>query len=310
MSRAYGGGAMQNLPMDLLRTFIKAIDLGSLTRAAESVGRTQSAVSLQIRRLEEVADVALFKRDAHRLQLTPEGKQLAQYARRILALNDEALASMRRPDIEGRVRLGAPHEYTASLLPEFLGKFAQSHPNVMLEVTSDLTKNLLRRLQNGEFDLVIALHHESDKSGGNSIFTEAVVWIASADHTSHQRTPLPLVVAPPPCIYRDLMLRSLNQRSRPCRITYVSSSYNGIAAAVHSGLGVSVMTASTMPSGIMILDERHGFPSLGNLQVRLHREKPNPPLVIARLEEYISDSFAHTRVLGMLAGNSLAARAT
>lgn len=301
------GSRMQNLPMDLLRTFVKAIELGSLTRAAESVGRTQSAVSLQIRRLEDVADVVLFKRDAHRLQLTPEGKQLAQYARRILALNDEALASMRRPDIEGRVRLGAPHEYTASLLPEFLGKFAQSHPNVMLEVTSDLTKNLLRRLQNGDLDLVIALHHESDHGGGDSVFTEAVVWITSPDHTSHERTPLPLVVAPPPCIYRDLMLRSLNQRSIACRITYLSSSYNGIAAAVRAGLGVSVITASTRPPGIMTLDERNGFPPLGNLQVRLHRADANPPQAITRLEEYIADSFAQTRALGMLAGRDLLA---
>jgi len=286
---------MQNIPTDLLRTFVTAIDLGSFTRAAEAVGRTQSAVSLQIRRLEEVAKVALFVRDAHRLHLTPEGRLLAQYARRILALNDEALSSLRRPNVEGRVRLGAPHEYTASLLPEFLGKFAQSHPNVMLEVTSDLSKNLLRRLRNGALDLVIALHHETDAGGGRSVSTEAVVWITSADHSSHQRTPLPLVVAPPPCIYRDLMLRSLNQRNRSCRITYLSSSYNGIAAAVRAGLGVSVMTARTRPAGLMTLDERSGFPPLGNLEVRLHRADAQPPEAITRLEDYVTESFAQIR---------------
>ena len=143
---------MQNIPTDLLRTFTKAIDSGSFTRAGDLVGRTPSAISLQIKRLEEIVDVHLFKRDSRKLLLTPEGKSLAQYARRILALNDEALAVLRQPSVAGRIRLGAPHEYTASFLPDFLGKFAQSHPNVMLEVTSDLSKNLLNRQSSGEFD--------------------------------------------------------------------------------------------------------------------------------------------------------------
>lgn len=299
MRNIYDGRIMQNIPMDLLRTFVKAIDTGSFTRAAEIVGRTQSAVSLQIRRLEETVNATLFQRDAHRLQLTPEGKSLAQYARRILALNDEALASLHRPDVEGRVRLGAPHEYTASLLPEFLGKFAQAHPNVMLEVTSDLSKNLLRRQQNGEFDLVIALHDESDRAGGNRIFTEPIVWIASADHASHQRDPLPLVVAPPPCIYRDWILRTLNQANWPCRITYLSSSYNGITAAVRAGLGVTVMSGSTRPFGLITLGEREGLPALGNLELRLHRASAHPSEAITRLEEYIAGSFANAGVPGM-----------
>ena len=287
---------MQNIPTELLRTFMKAIDLGSFTRAAEQVGRTQSAVSLQIRRLEEVVDAQLFQRDAHRLQLTTEGKSLAQFARRILALNDEALASMRQPDVAGRIRLGAPHEYTASLLPEFLGKFAQSHPNVMLEVTSDLSKTLLRRQANGEFDLVIALHDESERAGGALLFTEPLVWIAGADHERHLQSPLPLVVAPPPCIYRYRILQTLNGLHRPCRIVYLSSSYNGISAAVRAGLGVTVMTGSAAPDGVRKLGERDGFPPLGHLQLRLHRGATKPTEAILRLEEYIAGSFASPEV--------------
>ena len=285
---------MQNIPMELLRTFVKAIDTGSFTRAAEVVGRTQSAVSLQIKRLEDLVDHQLFQRDAHRLQLTQEGQSLAQYARRILALNDEALASLQRPDVAGRVCLGAPHEYTASLLPEFLGKFAQSHPNVMLEVTSDLSMNLLRRQQNGEFDLVIALHDASDPPGGARIFTEPLVWITSADHARHEQSPLPLVVAPPPCIYRHRMLQTLNRLGQPCRIVYLSSSYNGISAAVRAGLGLTVMADSTTPAGVRRLDERDGFPPLGQLEVRLHRAADSRSKAIARLEEYIAGSFAST----------------
>lgn len=283
---------MQNIPMELLRTFVKAIDSGSFTRAADMVGRTPSAVSLQIKRLEEVVNVTLFQRDAHKLQLTAEGRAMAQHARRILALNDEILNNLRQPTVAGRVRLGAPHEYTASLLPEFLGKFAQSHPNVMLEVTSDLSKSLLRRQQAGEFDLVIALHEDSAPDGGQRIFNEPLVWVGSADHSRHTQTPLPLVLAPPPCIYRNRMLQALNQIERPCRIVYLSSSYNGIAAAVQAGIGVTAMAGSTTPRGSVILGEREGLPELGQLELRLHRGAGTATEALVRLEEYIAGSFA------------------
>lgn len=283
---------MQNIPMELLRTFVKAIDSGSFTRAADMVGRTPSAVSLQIKRLEEVVNVTLFQRDAHKLHLTAEGRAMAQHARRILALNDEILNNLRQPTVAGRVRLGAPHEYTASLLPEFLGKFAQSHPNVMLEVTSDLSKSLLRRQQAGEFDLVIALHEDSAPDGGQRIFNEPLVWVGSADHSRHMQTPLPLVLAPPPCIYRNRMLQALTQIERPNRIVYLSSSYNGIAAAVQAGIGVTAMAGSTTPPGSVVLGERDGLPQLGQLELRLHRGPGTASEALVRLEEYIAGSFA------------------
>ncbi|MBP9048973.1 MAG: LysR family transcriptional regulator [Tabrizicola sp.] len=288
--------AAQNIPTDLLRSFISAVDLGSFTRAGHQVGRTQSAISLQIRRLEEVVDVKLFQRDAHRLQLTPEGKSLAQYARRILALNDEALASLRQPSVTGRIRLGAPHEYTASLLPEFLGKFARSHPNVMLEVTSDLSKSLIKRQANGELDLVVALHTEKDPVDGMLLYTEPLVWITGQDQERHLDPILPLVVAPPPCIYRDRILHTLNDLTRSCRIAYLSSSYNGIIAAVRAGMGVTVMTESTIPPGIRHLSERDGLPPLGQLSLRLHRAAGKPSDAIRALETYIAGSFSAPEV--------------
>lgn len=285
---------MQNIPMELLRTFVKAIEVGSFTRAAEAVGRTQSAVSVQIRRLEELTNVQLFHRDAHKLVLTSEGIFMAQYAQRILALNDEALANLRQPTVSGKVRLGAPHEYTASLLPEFLGKFAQAHPNVMLEVTSDLSKSLLRRQQDGEFDLVIALHDGSSGKGGRRIFTEPLVWIGSGDHDCYRQTPLPLVLAPAPCIYRDRILSALREVERACRIVYLSSSYNGISAAVRAGIGITGMTNSTKPPGCHVLPASIGLPQLGQLDVRLHRGPGKPSVALSRLEDYIAGSFAST----------------
>ena len=285
---------MRNIPMDLLRTFVKAIESGSLTRAASLVGRTQSAVSLQIRRLEEIVGTQLFLRDAHKLNLTADGQAFAQYARRILALNDEALASIQKPTVAGRVRLGAPHEYTASLLPEFLGKFAQSHPNVMLEVTSDLSRNLLRRQQEGEFDLVIALHEDRSNNDGRKIYTEPLTWVGSDDHARHQQSPIPLVLAPPPCMYRQRVLQALNQRKIPNQVTYLSSSYNGISAAVKAGIGITAMAGSTIPEGSRVLTESDGLPSLGQLELHLHRGSGKAFEALKKLEDYIEGSFSKT----------------
>ncbi|MEW6436377.1 MAG: LysR substrate-binding domain-containing protein [Pseudomonadota bacterium] len=286
---------LQNLSMDLLRTFLRVIDTHSFTRTAELIGRTQSAVTLQIQRLEEHVNAALFVRDARNLKLTPQGEMLAEYAQRILALNDEAVAAMRGLTVAGRVRLGAPHEYTASLLPDFLGKFAQSQPNVMLEVTSDLSKNLLERQQNGEFDLIIALHSDDGGSaGGKRIFVEPLVWISSLDHACEAQNPVPLVLAPAPCIYRYRMLQTLKAQERPCRISYLSSSYNAIMAAVRAGLGVTAVARSTVPSYARLISEHQGLPALGQVDVRLHRINNSPDDgAIAYLEQYIADSFAN-----------------
>lgn len=281
---------MINLPTELLRTFVKAVDTGSFTRAGELVGRTQSAVSLQVRRLEEMLDAPLFVRGTHRMRLTDAGTMLAGYARRMLALNDEAVASLRRPAVAGCVRLGTPHEYTASLLPVILGKFAQSHPGVMLEVTCDLSKNLLARQQKGEFDLVIALHDDPDEPGGTKVLTEPLVWVTSPDHARHEQRPLSLVVAPPPCIYRNRVMQALNRLALPWRVAYTSSSYSGITAAVRAGLGVTLLAASTVPEGVRTLGEREGLPAMGYLDVRLHTRPDGSSEAVDCLADYIASS--------------------
>ncbi|WP_112805694.1 LysR substrate-binding domain-containing protein [Ensifer sp.] len=281
---------MQNIPTELMRSFVKAIDGGSFTRAAQMVGRTQSAVSLQIKRLEDVVGVRLFQRDAHNLKLTVQGRTFAQYARRILALNDEVLALMQSPEVSGRVRLGAPSEYTDSLLPHLLGRFAQAHPNVMLEVTSDLSKNLLTRQKNGEFDLVVALHDDAQAGGGKPVHTEPLIWFTSADHFGHMQSPLPLVLAPPPCVYRRRMLQQLNRETKPCRIAYLSSSHSAVLAAVRAGLGVTAMAKSTLPGDVRLLGAADGLESLGHLEVRLHRlPTAESTEAIDYLETYIAE---------------------
>ncbi|HAF55408.1 MAG TPA: LysR family transcriptional regulator [Thauera sp.] len=282
---------MLNLPTELLRSFVKAVELGSFTRAGDAVGRTQSAISLQMRRLEEMLDTPLFERGTHRVRLTEEGATLADYARRVLALNDEAVASLRRPRVAGCLRLGAPHEYMASLLPTILGKFAQSHPGVTLEVTCDLSKNLLERQAKGEFDLVIALHDDGQRGGGVLVHTEPLVWISGIDHARHDQQPLSLVLAPPPCIYRNRVLHTLGRLNRSWRVSYTSSSYSGILAAVRAGLGVTLLAASTVPEGVRRLGEREGFPEMGVLDVCVHRNRENASEAANCLADYVAGSF-------------------
>lgn len=278
---------MVNIPTELLRTLVNAVDMGSFTRAGEAVGRTQSAISLQIRRLEEMLNVQLFVRGSHRVRLTEEGSILVDYARRMLALNDEAVSSLHRPKVAGSVRLGAPHEYTASLLPAILGKFAQSHPNVMLEVTCDLSKNLLARMERGEFDVVIALHDDPQDEGGIKVLTDPLVWVTSPDHACNDQSPLPLVLAPSPCIYRNRVLQKLNMLDRRWRIAYSSSSYSGITAAVRAGLGVTLIAASTVPEGVQVLGENDGFPDMGGLDVRVHTLPQRRSEALLRLVDYV-----------------------
>lgn len=217
---------------------------------------------------------------------------LFEYAKRMLALNDEAVGCLRPPKVAGCVRLGAPHEYSASLLPEILGKFAQSHPNVMLEETCDLSKNLLVRMEKGEFDLVIALHDDPADSRGTKIFTDPLVWVTSPDHARHEQRPLSLVVAPQPCIYRHRVLQYLNRLELPWRITYTSSSYGGITAAVRAGLGVTVMAGSTVPDGLRTLGEREKLPDMGHLDVRLHTVPELNSEAVLHLADYIAKRFA------------------
>jgi DNA-binding transcriptional LysR family regulator len=278
---------MKNLPMDLLRSYVTVLDAGGFTRAAQIIGRTQSAMSLQIKRLEEALGATLLDRSTHVLQPTEHGRRLYGYARRILALNDEVIGACSTTEVSGPVRFGAPNEFAASLLPEILGRFAQSHREVALDVKFDLSKNLLARMKKGEFDLVIALHDDTRDKSGTTLSKEPLVWVCSLDHDPHNRSPVPLVAAPEPCIYRNNMIAALRGMRKAWNIGYTSPSYSGIVAAVRAGLGVTVLAQSTVPSGVRILTARDKFPPLRSVEVRLHHAERHLSKAISRFSDYI-----------------------
>ncbi|HXH03974.1 MAG TPA: LysR substrate-binding domain-containing protein [Candidatus Competibacteraceae bacterium] len=281
---------MKNLPMELLRSYVTVAELGGFTSAGNRLGRTQPAISLQVKRLEALVGKPLLKRHTGRkLELTEDGALLLDYARHILALNDEVLTRLTQPRISGCVRLGIPNEFAGSFLPEILGKFAQSHPDVTLNVGCDLSINLLARLAQGEFDLVLALHERipHDVIEG---WVEPLAWVGSPQHNSHSLDPLPLIVAPQGCVYRSRLIQTLESQGREWRIVYSSQSFGGIRAGVMAGLGVTALAARTVPPGLKILEPSERLPPLTEVYARLHYDRAHASEAVLRLVEYMASS--------------------
>lgn len=282
------GRYMEHLPTDLLRTFVLVADEGGFTRAGERLGRSQPAVSLQMKRLEELVGVPLLWREGRGLRPTAAGETLLDYARRILALNREAIARMAQPALAGSIRLGVPNEFASSFLPEILGKFAEAHPNVTLEVTCDLSTNLLNRRERGELDVAFALHADDTPLAAGEGWTEPLVWVTSPRHDRHVRTPIPLVVAPEGCVYRARILEHLERADVPWRVAYTCASFGGIRAGVLAGLGVTVLARSIVPEGMHVVSRNHCLPALPPVQVRLHYDHDGAPETINALVAHMS----------------------
>ena len=259
-----------NLPMDLLRCFVTIVDLGGLTRAGEALGRSQPAISQQLKRLEELAGSQLIWREGREFALTETGERLIVYARQILFLNDEAVSRLIKSKVKGRVRVGLPNDFAVTFLPEILGRFKETHADITLEVDCDISKGLLERLKQGDFDLVIALGAGDLAETAAKIWNERLAWVAGPGTAAGQSDPMPLIAYPEGCIYRQHATQALNRAGRAWRVTYSSSSLSGIFAAVEAGLGVTVLAESTIPGRLQRLSVEEGFPGLPDVEVGIH----------------------------------------
>ncbi len=259
----------KSLPIELLRTFSTVVDERGFTRAAQVLGMSQPAVSLHLKRLEGLVGSELLNRRGRALAPTGPGEALLDYARQMIRLNDEALAVVSRSPLSGHVRLGIPNEFASSYLPRVLGRFAKEHPSLTLEVNCDLSTHLLGRLAHRDLDLAVAIHAGAvDESLVH--WREDLAWVAAQDYVPDASRPLPLVVAPSGCVYRDRMLNTLRLRGTACRIVYTGTSYNGIRAAVGAGLGVTVLARSTVPPDLKILGRGSALPALEPARVAIH----------------------------------------
>lgn len=285
-----------NLPTELLRTFVTIADLGSFTRAGDKLGRSQPAISLQVKRLESLLRVRLYDRTSRDLALSAAGKKLVEYARKILALNDEAVVNLLQPQVQGRVHLGIPNEFAASrLFPAILSRFAQAYPDVQIQVTCDLSVNLLKSMQRDEFDLVLALHDGAETGYYNENWLEDIVWVCGPDSSIYLRDPLPLIVAPEGCFYRTRMIETLNSSQRKWHIAYTSQNYGGIRAGVMAGLGVTALAHNTVSEGMIIIGRAERMCRLPQVQLGMHYDPLKASTASRKLAEFIGMHYGGKR---------------
>jgi len=273
---------------ELLRTFVAIADQGGYTRAAEQVNRTQSAVSMQMKRLEEdVVQRSLFQRNGRQMLLTAEGELLLGYARRILRLQGEALNSLRAPHMVGLVRIGTPDDYVTRFLPGVLARFAQAFPLVQVEMHCEPSCQLLQRQ---DLDLTIVTR-EPGKEIGQLLRQEEVVWAQAENAMLHERSTLPLAMFNADCFCRNWACNALDTLNRDYRVAYSSPSLSAILAVVGAGLAITAQLRSLIPADMRIIGKEEGLPDMPMASIVLLRNPRSQSPVTECLAEHIAEGF-------------------
>ena len=261
----------RDLQLDWLKCFVAVVDAGSLSSAAGEVCRSQSAVSMQLKKLESALGRRLLDRDARKLQLTQDGQLLLGYARRILDLHAEAQVALNGEELTGRVRLGVPDDYAAKYLTPVLKRFAPRYSGVEIELNCEQSTALIPRVARGDLDLALVSRDHSRR--GTLLFHEPMVWVGSPQFELWRRDPLPIAVYEDTSLARRSAINSLAQQGRRYKVVYNSSSLAGQIAAVDSGLAVAVLTQCSAPGHLLILGGEHGLGLLEPMEVAAYRSR-------------------------------------
>lgn len=279
-----------NLDMDALRTFLATQQLGSLNRAAERVGRSQSAVSQQMRKLEAQVGQPLFRRQGRGLMLTDAGELILSYAHRILDLNDEAVRAVRGASVEGVVRFGLPGDFAETWLPAALGQFKKTHPGVRVEVAVERNGVLLERLDRGELDLVLVMGNES-RSDAEPLAMLPMTWIGpvGADIVLTPGVALDLALYNPPCFFRRAGIEALDAAGISWRLAYTTASLQSLWSGVAAGLGITLRTAAGLPSSLKRLGTKEGLPPLPSVALCLHAGHRDTSPALAQLRRVVTE---------------------
>lgn len=276
---------------DLLRVFVAVVDYGGFTAAASVLHRTQAAVSLQIKRLEETVQVALFQHPRRAVQLTPRGELLLEYARRMISLNDEALSAVRGDEVTGRIRIGAINNYASGILPPLLAEFCGMYPEVQIEVHTGVAAEMEKRL-GSTYDMTINLHPPG-QGEGVLISTQEPIWITSLHNSPHKRDPLPLALLPNGSLFRRYALQALAQMGRSWHLAQESTNIQAVEAATAAGLALTVFQRKSVDfNRLRELTEGDGFPKLPGADVRLEIAERYLPRAALQLREFLLERFA------------------
>jgi DNA-binding transcriptional LysR family regulator len=267
----------------LLRTFLSVAVLGGFSAAAKQLNLTQSAVSLQIKRLEDRIGVVLFERTSRSVALTEAGTILVPYAQRILRLSGDAEEAIVKSATAQEVRVGMTDEQSVAYLPSLLPVFSKAYPAARLEVVCDESPKLVERVHDGLLDVAIAIRYPSS-SGGTVIGRETLCWVAAEDFEPSAHDAIPLAVNPDGCVYRATATAALNRAGRRWRIAFTSANPTSINIAVQTGLGIAVKTPRSLPAGCRLLGPDDGLPPLGSVVVEMHSITPvlTEPIRLAR----------------------------
>ncbi|GFZ91103.1 LysR substrate-binding domain-containing protein [Dyella caseinilytica] len=283
-----------NLDLDVLRSFATGIELGSFAKAADRLNRSTSAVSAQLKKLEDQAGTSLLRKSGRGMALTEAGEVMLSYARRLLELNDEAVSAVRGVQLEGRVRLGLQEDFGESLLPEVLGRFKRAHPRLRVEVQLARNTVLMQSLQTGRLDLALAWETSEAVPHAEHVHILPMCWIVGGNEQVStlygHGEPVPLVVLEAPCMMRTAATQALDHVGIPWRVAFTSPSLAGNWAAVKAGLGVSVRTPLGLPADVRTLDAHEtDLPVLPQLGLALYRSEAEPEPAVGRLAELIME---------------------
>lgn len=260
---------LTNLDLDTLRTLVTAHDLGGFAPAADRLGRTPAAISLQMKRLQDELGIPLFRKSGRGLRLTEAGEIALGYARRILSLNDELLDTMQGASLAGLVRIGCPQDF-ATILPGALSQFVTLYPRMQIELRIEGNAALVDAIEKSQLDVALVIGHE-DRATAQKIGEIDHFWIASEDFTIPSGEPLPISVLGPQCVFRRVVVQQLDDAGIPYRIAATSPSLDGLWAAVLGGLGITARTLLALPSGVVHGKSLFGLPALGAFPITLHR---------------------------------------
>ncbi len=285
-----------NLDVDQLKTFLAIADIGNFTRAAEEVNKTQSAVSMQMKRLEEVLGRPLFARNGRGSRFTHDGEKLIEYARRIVALSDETVSAFTQPDVTGTVRFGTPDDYAEIFLPEVLARFARTHPLVTVDVECYGSAVLGERVKRGELDLSIVTFNCYDCEG-DVIRSAELVWATSARHSLHLMDVLPLAVSHTGCEWRKLVVNALEEVGLKYRIAYSSPNSSTLNAAVLQGLAIAAMPEICLRPGMRVLTGADGFPPIGVFDIGLIRKPGKQNSAVEALAQHVKEGLGSQRLM-------------
>lgn len=295
---------MNDIDIGLLRTFILLAETQSFTQTAKRVYRSQSAVSMQIAKLEELLDCSLFVRDKRNVKLTVDGERLRSYASQIVSLSENLINQFNQEEVVGNINFASPEDFATHYLPDILADFVKTHPRITLNVNCDLTLTLLKDFEHDKYDLIV-IKQEPGRSfkDAKPLLREELVWVGQNSSLQEftfnkvKKTHVkmegyfPLVLSPAPCVYRKEALEALDKAGVPWKIVYTSPSFAGATAAVSAGLGFTVFPRNMVPAKLAAYEFSRGWPKLKNAEICL-LAKPNSSQAIQSLIDYIIERIA------------------